>query len=115
MDAAFEVAEDLCEQMGLTVPGPELFKIAGAIAATEAVKSGLELIIPSASTAMTFSTTGITLAFIQRKLREISKKIDLALDMGRKSAKDKLTEGLVSLLAILVQTLTAISQAIFLF
>ena len=54
MDAAFEVAEDLCEQMGLTIPGPELFKIAGAIAATEAVKSGLELLIPSASTAMTF-------------------------------------------------------------
>ena len=44
----------LCEQMGLTIPGPELFKIAGAIAATEAVKSGLELLIPSASTAMTF-------------------------------------------------------------
>ena len=97
MDAAFEVAEDLCEQMGLTIPGPELFKIAGAIAATEAVKSGLELLIPSASTAMTFSTTGITLAFIQRKLREISKKIDVILDLGRKSAKDKLTEGLTSL------------------
>ena len=44
-----------------------------------------------------FSTTGITLAFIQRKLREISKKIDVILDLGRKSAKDKLTEGLTSL------------------
>ena len=37
------------------------------------------------------------MAFIQRKLREISKKIDVILDLGRKSAKDKLTEGLTSL------------------
>ena len=50
-----------------------------------------------ASTAISFSTTGITLAFIQRKLREINKKIDLLLDVSRKAAKDKLAEALTSL------------------
>ena len=40
---------------------------------------------------------GLTLAIIQRKLREISKKIDQLLDVGRKSAKTKLTEALTSL------------------
>ena len=45
---------------------------------------------------MSFSTTGLTLAIIQKKLRDISKKIDLLLDASRKSAKDKLAEALTS-------------------
>ena len=69
----------------------------GAMVTTEALKHALDLLIPSASTAMSFSTTGITLAFIQRKLREITRKIDTLLDVSRKAAKDKLTEALTSL------------------
>ena len=37
------------------------------------------------------------MAIIQRKLREISKKIDRLLEVGRKSAKVKLIEALTSL------------------
>ena len=96
-DYIFEIAEEISEQMGLSIPAPELVKVAGAMVATETIRTGLDLLIPSASTAMSFSTTGITLAFIQRKLREISKKIDTLLDVSRKSAKDKLTEALTSL------------------
>lgn len=91
------IAEELSEQMGLSLPTPDLVKVAGAMLATEAVRNGLDLLIPSASTVMSFSTTGITLAFIQRKLREISQKIDLLLDVARKSAKDKMSEALTSL------------------
>ncbi len=96
-ETILNLAEELCESMGLSIPGPELVKVAGVMVATESVKSALDLLIPSASTAMSFSTTGITLAFIQRKLREINKKIDVLLDVGRKSAKDKLSEALTSL------------------
>lgn len=96
-EGILHIAEELAEQMGLSIPAPELVKVAGVMVATESLKSGLELLIPSASTAMSFSTTGITLAFIQRKLREINKKIDVVLDVGRKSAKDKLSEALTSL------------------
>ena len=39
----------------------------GAMVTTEALKHALDLLIPSASSAMQFSTTGITLAFIQRQ------------------------------------------------
>ena len=95
--AITEIAEQISESMGLTIPAPELAKVAGAMVATETVKSALDFLIPSASSAMSFSTTGITLAFIQRKLREISKKIDKLLDVSRKAAKDKLTEALTSL------------------
>ena len=42
-------------------------------------------------------TLGLTLAIIQRKLREISKQIDVLQDVGRKSAKTKLTEAMTSL------------------
>ena len=95
--AITEIAEQISESMGLTIPAPELAKVAGAMVATETVKSALDFLIPSASSAMSFSTTGLTLAFIQRKLREISKKIDKLLDVSRKAAKDKLTEALTSL------------------
>lgn len=95
--AIFELAEELSQSLGLSIPAPDLVQVAGVMLATEAVKSGLALLIPSASSAVTFSTTGLTLAFIQRKLRDISKKIDTLLDAGRKSAKDNLTEALTSL------------------
>ena len=93
----FEIAENIAEHMGLTIPAPALVQVAGALVATEALKNALDFLIPSASTAISFSTTGITLAFIQRKLREINKKIDLLLDVSRKAAKDKLAEALTSL------------------
>ena len=91
------IAEELSQSMGLCIPAPELVKVAGVMVATETVRSGLDLLIPSASTAMSFSTTGLTLAIIQKKLRDMSKKIDVLLDVGRKSAKDKLAEALTSL------------------
>ena len=96
-EAIFEIAEELSESMGLSIPAPDLVKVAGAMVTTEALKHALDLIIPTASSAMAFSTTGITLAFIQRRLREISKKIDTILDVSLKTAKDKLKEALTSL------------------
>lgn len=61
--AITEIAEQISESMGLTIPAPELAKVAGAMVATETVKSALDFLIPSASSAMSFSTTGITLVF----------------------------------------------------
>ena len=56
--AIAELAEELSQGMGLSIPAPELLKVAGAMLATETVKSALDLLIPSASSAMSFSTTG---------------------------------------------------------
>ena len=57
-NAVIEIAEELSQVMGLTIPAPEMVKVAGAMVATETVKSALDLLIPSASSAMSFSTTG---------------------------------------------------------
>ena len=56
--AIAELAEELSQGMGLSIPAPELLKVAGAMLATETVKSALDLLVPSVSSAMSFSTTG---------------------------------------------------------
>ena len=56
--AIAELAEQLSEGMGLSIPAPEILKVAGAMLATETVKSALDFLVPSASSAMSFSTTG---------------------------------------------------------
>ena len=56
--AMAELAEELSQCMGLSIPAPELLKVAGAMLATETVKSALDLLVPSVSSAMSFSTTG---------------------------------------------------------
>ena len=56
--AIAELAEQLSEGMGLSIPAPEILKVAGAMLATETVKSALDLLVPSVSSAMSFSTTG---------------------------------------------------------
>ena len=56
--AMAELAEELSQGMGLSIPAPELLKVAGAMLATETVKSALDLLVPSVSSAMSFSTTG---------------------------------------------------------
>ena len=56
--AMAELAEELSQGLGLSIPAPELLKVAGAMLATETVKSALDLLVPSVSSAMSFSTTG---------------------------------------------------------
>jgi hypothetical protein len=92
------IAEELAEEMGMSFPANcDMLKVAGAMVTTEAVSSAMDILVPAASSAVGFSTSGITLALIQRKLREITKKIDCILDANRKVAKDILSEALTSL------------------
>ena len=45
----FEIAENIAEHMGLTIPAPALVQVAGALVATEALKNALDFLIPSAT------------------------------------------------------------------
>ena len=91
------IAEGIAHKFGLSLPGDDKTKIAGAMLAFEAIKSASEVLFPTLVASMCFNSNGFTLALIQKKLNELSKKIDTLIDVHLKSAKDLLTTAMIYL------------------
>ena len=56
--------------------------------AFEAIKSAIKVLFPTVAAGMTFNVTGFTLAMIQKKLDDISDKLDTLLEKDYRSAVD---------------------------
>ena len=82
------IAGALAKKLGLSLPGNDAVKEAGALLAFEAIKSATEVLFPTVAAGMTFNATGFTLAMIQKKLDDISDKLDTLLEKDYKSAVD---------------------------
>ena len=80
------IADALAKKLGLSLP--DKAKEAGALLAFEAIKSATEVLFPTVAAGMTFNATGFTLAIIQKKLDDISDKLDTLLEKDYKSAVD---------------------------
>ena len=70
------IADALAKKIGLSLPGDDKFKQAGALLAFEAIKSATKVLFPTVAAGMTFNATGFTLAMIQKELDDISDKLD---------------------------------------
>ena len=90
------IAEALAQNLGISLPGNDAIKEAGALLAFEAIKSATEVLFPTIAAGMTFNATGFTLAIIQKKLDDISDKLDTLLEKDYKSAVDFLGAALRS-------------------
>ena len=82
------IADALAKKIGLSLPGTDKVKEAGALLAFEAIKSATEVLFPTVAAGMTFNASGFTLAMIQKKLDDISDKLDTLLEKDYKSAVD---------------------------
>ena len=91
------IAEGIAQKFGLSLPGDDKTKVAGAMLAFEAIKSASELLFPTIASSMCFNSNGFTLALIQKKLNEMNKKIDMLIDVHLKSAKDLLITAMIYL------------------
>ena len=80
------IAEALAQNLGISLPGNDAIKEAGALLAFEAIKSAMEVVFPTVAAGMTFNATGFTLAIIQQKLDDISDKLDTLLEKDYKTA-----------------------------
>ena len=89
------IADTLAKKLGLSLP--DKAKEAGALLAFEAIKSATEVLFPTVAAGMTFNATGFTLAIIQKKLDDISDKLDTLLEKDYKSAVDFLGSAMRSL------------------
>ena len=83
------IAETLATNLGLSLP--DGFKEQGAFLAFETMKAAIEILFPTVAAGMTFNATGFTLAMIQKKLEDVSKKLDTLLEKDYKSAVDFLS------------------------
>ena len=90
------IAEALAQKLGFSLSENDTVKEAGALLAFEAIKSATEALFPTVAAGMIFNGTGFTLAKIQKKLDEISKRIDVLLEKDYKSAVDFLGDGIRS-------------------
>ena len=90
------IAEALAQKLGFTLSENDTVKEAGALLAFEAIKSATKVLFPTVAAGMKFSGTGFTLAQIQKKLDEMSKRIDILLEKDYKSAVDFLGDGIRS-------------------
>ena len=70
------IADALAKKIGLSLPGNDKVKQAGALLAFETIKSATEVLFPTVAAGMTFNATGFTLAMIQKELDDISDKLD---------------------------------------
>ena len=87
------IAKALAQQMGLSLPGNDKVKEIGALLAFETIKSATEVLFPASlfptiAKNIAFDPTTFTLAIIQRKLDDISKKLDTLLEKDYHSAID---------------------------
>ena len=91
------IADALAKKIGLSLPGNDKFKQAGALLAFETIKSATEVLFPTVAAGMTFNASGFTLAMIQKKLDDITDKLDTLLEKDYKSAVDFLGYAMISL------------------
>ena len=82
------IAEALAQQMGLSLPGNDKVKEAGALLAFQAIKSATGVLFPALAESMTFNPIAFTLVIIQKKLDDISNKLDTLLEKDYNSALD---------------------------
>ena len=82
------IADALAKKIGLSLPGTDKVKEAGALLAFEAIKSATEVLFPTVAAGMTFNANGFTLAMNQKKLDDISDKLDTLLEKDYRSAVD---------------------------
>ena len=61
------------------------------------MKKATEVLFPTVAAGMTFNATGFTLAMIQKKLEDVSKKLDTLLEKDYKSAGDFLNSAMISI------------------
>ena len=66
------IAGALAKKLGLSLPGNDAVKEAGALLAFEAIKSATEVLFPTVAAGMRFNASGFTLAIFQKKLDDIS-------------------------------------------
>ena len=96
-NAIVPIAGALAKKLGLSLPGNDAVKEAGALLAFEAIKSATEVLFPTLAAGMTFNATGFTLTIIQKKLDDISNKLDTLLEEDYKSAVNFLGSAMRSL------------------
>ena len=89
------IAETLATNLGLSLP--DGFKEQGAFLAFETMKAAIEILFPTVAAGMTFNATGFTLAMIQKKLEDVSKKLDTLLEKDYNSALDFLRSAMRSI------------------
>ena len=89
------IAEALATNLGLSLP--DKFKDQGAFLAFETMKNAIEVLFPTVAAGMTFNATGFTLAMIQKKLEDITKKLDTLLEKDYNSAVDFLSSAMRSI------------------
>ena len=82
------IAKALAQQMGLSLPGNDKVNEIGALLAFEAIKSATGVLFPTIAKNIAFDPTTFTLAIIQRKLDDISEKLDTLLEKDYHSAID---------------------------
>ena len=78
------IAEALAQQMGLSLPGNDKVKEAGALLAFQAIKAATGVLFPALAESMTFNPIAFTLVIIQKKLDDISNKLDTLLEKDKK-------------------------------
>ena len=84
-----DIGDALAQQIGLRLPGNDKVKEAGALLAFEAIKSATEVLFPTIAEGMKFNPfNAFTLAIIQKKLDDISNKLDTLLEKDYNSALD---------------------------
>ena len=91
------IAEALAQNLGISLSANDAIKQAGALLAFEAIKSAIEVLFPTIAAGMTFNATAFTLAMIQKKLDDISDKLDTLLEKDYFSALDFLGDAMTSL------------------
>ena len=82
------IAKALAQQMGLSLPGNDKVNEIGALLAFEAIKSATGVLFPALAESMTFNPIAFTLVIIQKKLDDISNKLDTLLEKDYNSALD---------------------------
>ena len=89
------IAAALAKNLGLSLP--DKVKDQGAFLAFETMKNAIEVLFPTVAAGMTFNATGFTLAMIQKKLEDITKKLDTLLEKDYNSAVDFLSSAMRSI------------------
>ena len=90
------IAKKLAAKVGLKLPGNDNVKKAGALLAFEGIKTAAEFLFPTLAGAAAFNPNGLTLALIQKKLDDISEKLDTLLEKDYLSALDFLRKAMIS-------------------